>query len=146
MIHVGIQNVWLTSLINIHILLIILISVMKTPKLYVQQEVIGISTNKQALLRLANCTDRPWKLPCNRMRHFSTCSVRVWRAGYKVKCVDGVKYRYSYMERGSPSSTQPSLLFINGFGGSKEDWTPLVKVPHNCYQYNILLIDNDYRY
>ena len=52
----------------------------------------------------------------------------IYRAGMTVRYVDGRKFRYCYAERGVPSSSAPTMIFVHGFSASLDNWLPVIKV------------------
>ncbi|XP_078603953.1 monoacylglycerol lipase ABHD6-like [Branchiostoma floridae x Branchiostoma japonicum] len=58
----------------------------------------------------------------------------VWRAGLSVKFVTVEGFRFAYAERGRPSETQPSILFLHGFSSSKSAWANFINaLPRNLH-------------
>ncbi|CAH1271490.1 ABHD6 [Branchiostoma lanceolatum] len=58
----------------------------------------------------------------------------IWRAGLTVKFVTVDGYRFAYGERGRPSETQPSILFLHGFSTSKDTWARFITaLPKNLH-------------
>ncbi|CAH1271489.1 ABHD6 [Branchiostoma lanceolatum] len=58
----------------------------------------------------------------------------IWRAGLTVKFVTVDGYRFAYGERGRPSETQPSILFLHGFSTSKDTWARFITaLPRNLH-------------
>ncbi|KAI8518303.1 Alpha beta hydrolase [Branchiostoma belcheri] len=58
----------------------------------------------------------------------------IWRAGLTVRFVTVEGYRLAYAERGRPSDTQPSVVFLHGFSTSKDTWANFIKaLPQNLH-------------
>ncbi|XP_078604537.1 monoacylglycerol lipase abhd6-A-like [Branchiostoma floridae x Branchiostoma japonicum] len=53
--------------------------------------------------------------------------VVIWRAGLTVKFVTVDGCRFAYAERGRPTETQPSIIFLHGFSTSKDTWANFIK-------------------
>lgn len=48
-----------------------------------------------------------------------------WLAGAREEAMDVAGHRVAYLEAGDPS--RPTLVFVHGFVGSKENWLPLMR-------------------